>query len=47
MTPPGPRRPHPLTSHVYRDIARLAGEALAAGLVVSLALALAIFIVAT
>ena len=40
-------RPHPLTSHVYRDIVRFAGEALAAGLVVSLALALAIFIVAT
>src|SRR5512141_2972535 len=40
-------RPHPLTSHVYRDIARFAGEALAAGLIVSLALALAIFIVAT
>ena len=39
--------PNPLTSHVYRDIARLAGEALAAGLVVSLALALAIFVVAT
>jgi len=40
-------RPHPLTSHVYRDIARFAGEALAAGLIVSLALALAIFVVAT
>jgi Ca-activated chloride channel family protein len=44
---PPPPAPHPLTSHVYRDFARLAGEALAAGLVVSLALALAIFIVAT
>ncbi len=44
---PRPIAPHPLTSHVYRDFARLAGEALAAGLVVSLALALAIFIVAT
>ncbi len=40
-------RPHPLTSHVYRDIARFAGEALAAGLIVSLVLALAIFVVAT
>ncbi len=40
-------RPHPLASRVYRDIARFAGEALVAGLVVSLALALAIFIVAT
>ena len=38
---------HPLRSHVYRDVARLAGEALAAGLVISLALALAIFIVST
>jgi Ca-activated chloride channel family protein len=38
---------HALRSHVYRDVARLAGEALAAGLVVSLALALAIFIVST
>ena len=38
---------HPLRSHVYRDVARLAAEALAAGLVVSLALALAIFIVST
>jgi len=44
---PRPIAPHPVTSHVYRDFARLAGEALAAGLVVSLALALAIFIVAT
>jgi Ca-activated chloride channel family protein len=40
-------RPHVLTSRVCRDIARFAGEALVAGLVVSLALALAIFIVAT
>ena len=39
--------PHPLRSHIYRDVARLAGEALAAGLVISLALALAIFIVST
>ncbi len=38
---------HPLRGHVYRDFARLAAEALAAGLVVSLALALAIFIVST
>jgi Ca-activated chloride channel homolog len=38
---------HPLRSHVYRDVARLAAEALAAGLVVSVALALAIFIVST
>ncbi len=38
---------HPLRSQVYRDVARLAGEALAAGLVISLALALAIFIVST
>src|SRR5499427_5740703 len=44
---PPPPAPHPLTSHVYRDVARLAAEALAAGLVVSLALALAIFIVST
>ena len=39
--------PHPLRSHVYRDVARLAGEALAAGLIISLVLALAIFIVST
>src|SRR4029453_14817082 len=38
---------HPLRSHIYRDVARLAGEALAAGLFISLALALAIFIVST
>jgi len=37
----------PLRGHVYRDFARLAAEALAVGLVVSLALALAIFIVST
>jgi len=38
---------HPLRGHVYRDVARLAAEAFAAGLVISLALALAIFIVST
>ncbi len=38
---------HPLRSGVYRDLARLAAEALAVGLIVSLVLALAIFIVAT
>ncbi len=38
---------HPLRSGAYRDLARLAAEALAAGLIVSIILALAIFIVAT
>jgi Ca-activated chloride channel family protein len=38
---------HPLRGNVYRDVARLAAEALAAGLLVSLVLALAIFIVST
>jgi len=38
---------HSLRGHVYRDVARLAAEAFAAGLVISLALALAIFIVST
>src|SRR4030095_12369410 len=38
---------HPLRSHIYRDVARLAGEALAAGFVITLSLAPAIFIVAT
>ncbi len=38
---------HPLRSGACRDLARLAAEALAAGLIVSLVLALAIFIVAT
>ena len=37
----------PLRSNAYRDIARLLAEALAAGMIVSLVLALAIFIVAT
>ena len=38
---------HPLRGRIWLDFARLAAEALAAGLVVSLALALAIFIVST
>ena len=38
---------HPLRGNMYRDVARLAAEALAAGLLVSLVLALAIFIVST
>ncbi len=42
-----PNELHPLRSGAYRDLARLAAEALAAGLIVSLVLALAIFIVAT
>ncbi|MEP7183920.1 MAG: hypothetical protein ABI886_17215 [Betaproteobacteria bacterium] len=37
---------HPFQGRVWRDLAQLAAEALAAGLVVSLALALAIFIAA-
>jgi Ca-activated chloride channel family protein len=44
---PLPTDLHPLRSGAYRDIARLLAEALAAGMIVSLVLALAIFIVAT
>ena len=38
---------HPFQGRVWRDMAQLAAEALAAGLLVSLVLALAIFIATT
>jgi Ca-activated chloride channel family protein len=44
---PLPTDLHPLRSGAYRDLARLLAEALAAGMIVSLVLALATFIVAT